>query len=357
MVMNQEVDNAWETYQHDVEIELDRAKQSLKELNTTLDQSQGELTRLTQRNAAMSAHIQQLQAQINSTAPGDVKNAYSAAMDSQQRLLLLRGQIEKLQSDQSHLTRYIETMERAAHFLSEDHEPPRRGRNSRRMAMLEMLINAQESERLRLSRQMHDGPAQALSNFIVQAEIASRLFEMDAEKAKEELTNLKTSAMATFQRVRLFITELRPMMLDDLGLVPTLQRHVETFKEQQPNFEVVLTVKGGEKRLASYVEVMIFRAVQELLTNVARFNLDNPAKVHVNINLNIEDTLVRLGVTDNGKGFDPAQMPEGTDISVKLIRERVEMLGGYLEVDSSAGKGSRITFQIPLDTTASGEQA
>ncbi|TLM97745.1 hypothetical protein FDZ73_24540 [bacterium] len=225
------------------------------------------------------------------------------------------------------------------------------------MAMLEMLINAQESERLRLSRQMHDGPAQALSNFIVQAEIASRFFEMDPEKAKEELTNLKTSAMATFQRVRLFITELRPMMLDDLGLVPTLQRHVETFKDQQPNFEVALAVKGGEKRLPTYVEVMIFRAVQELLTNVARFNLDNPAKVQVNIQLNIEDNLVRLAVTDTGKGFDPAQMPEGTDISVKLIRERVEMLGGYLEVDSSIGKGSRITFQIPLDTSASDMQA
>lgn len=357
MVMNQEVDNAWENYQHEIEIELDKAKQTLKELNTTLDQSQGELSRLTQRNAAMSAHIQQIQAQINSASPGDVKNAYSAAMDTQQRLLLLRGQIDKLQSDQSNVKRYIETLEQADHFLSEDHEPPRRGRNSRRMAMLEMLINAQESERLRLSRQMHDGPAQALSNFIVQAEIASRFFEMDPEKAKEELTNLKTSAMATFQRVRLFITELRPMMLDDLGLVPTLQRHVETFKEQQPNFEVVLAVKGGEKRLASYVEVMIFRAVQELLTNVARFNLDNPARVQVNVQLNIEDTLVRLAVTDTGKGFDPAQMPEGTDISVKLIRERVEMLGGYLEVDSSIGKGSRITFQIPLDTSAAEMQA
>ncbi len=357
MVMKQEVDNVWETYQHDISVELDKAQRSIKDLNTTLDQSQGELNRLTQRNAAMSAHLQQVQAQINTISPADVKNAYSAAMETQQRLLLLRGQIEKLQSDQSNIKRYIDALERADHFLSEDHEPPRRGRNSRRMAMLEMLINAQESERLRLSRQMHDGPAQALSNFIVQAEIASRLFEMDPEKAKEELTNLKTSAMSTFQKVRLFITELRPMMLDDLGLVPTLKRHVETFKEQQPNIDVALSVKGGEKRLAPYVEVMLFRAAQELLANVARFNLDNPAKVQVNLQLNIEDTLVRMSVSDNGKGFDPEAMPEGTDVSVKLIRERVEMLGGYLEVDSSVGKGSRISFQIPLETTASDEQS
>ncbi|GAP14631.1 histidine kinase [Longilinea arvoryzae] len=355
MVMKQEVDNVWETYQHDISVELDKAQRSLKDLNTTLDQSQGELNRLTQRNAAMSAHLQQVQAQLNSISPADVKNAYSAAMETQQRLLLLRGQIEKLQSDQSNIKRYIEALERADHFLSEDHEPPRRGRNSRRMAMLEMLINAQESERLRLSRQMHDGPAQALSNFIVQAEIASRFFEMDPEKAKEELANLKASAMSTFQKVRLFISELRPMMLDDLGLVPTLKRHVETFKEQQSNIDVVLSVKGGEKRLAPYVEVMLFRAAQELLANVARFNLDNPAKVQVNLQLSLEDTLVRMSVSDNGKGFDPEAMPEGTDMSVKLIRERVEMLGGYLEVDSSVGKGSRISFQIPLETSASEE--
>lgn len=352
MVMNQEVDNAWETYQHEISIELDKTQHSLKELNTTLDQSQGELNRLTQRNSAMSAHLQQVQAQLNTISAAEVKNAYSSAMESQQRLLLLRGQIEKLQSDQSNLKKYIDSLEKASHFLSEDHEPPRRGRNSRRMAMLEMLINAQESERQRLSRQMHDGPAQALSNFIVQAEIASRLFDMDAEKAKDELTNLKNSAMSTFQKVRLFISELRPMMLDDLGLIPTVKRYVETFKEQSANLEINLAIKGGDKRLEPYLEVMMFRAVQELLTNVSRFNLDNPVKVQVNVQLNIEDNMVRLSVTDNGKGFDPAAMPEGTDLSVKLIRERVEMLGGYLEVDSSVGKGSRITFQIPLETSA-----
>ncbi|TLN20903.1 hypothetical protein FDZ74_05265, partial [bacterium] len=331
MVMNREEDNAWETYQHDISIELDKSQRSLKDLNTTLDQSQGELNRITQRNSAMSAHLQQVQTQLNTISPAEVKNAYSAAMESQQRLLLLRGQIEKLQADQSNLKRHIDSLERTRHFLSEDHEPPRRGRNSRRMAMLEMLINAQESERLRLSRQMHDGPAQALSNFIVQAEIAARLFDMDPERAKDELNNLKNSAMSTFQKVRVFISELRPMMLDDLGLIPTVKRHIETFKEQQPNFDVNLAIKGGEKRLEPYLEVMMFRAIQDSLTNVARFNLESPVKVQVNVQLNIEDTLVRLAVSDNGKGFDPESMPEGTDLSIKLIRERVEMLGGYLE--------------------------
>jgi two-component system sensor histidine kinase DegS len=95
-----------------------------------------------------------------------------------------------------------------------------------------MLVNAQETERQRLSRQMHDGPAQALSNFILQTEIAMRLMDVDAGQAREELNSLKASAMGTFQKVRNFIFELRPMMLDDLGLAPTIRRYADAFKEQ-----------------------------------------------------------------------------------------------------------------------------
>ena len=87
-----------------------------------------------------------------------------------------------------------------------------------------MIVTAQAAERQRLSRQMHDGPAQALSNFILQTEIAMRLLDVDPAQAREELGNLKTSAMGTFQKVLNFIFELRTMMLDDLGLITTLRR-------------------------------------------------------------------------------------------------------------------------------------
>ena len=160
----------------------------------------------------------------------------------------------------------------------------RPGRASGGSANLEMVINAQEAERQRLSRQMHDGPAQALSNFIVQTEIANRLLDIDAKRAKEELDNLKNSAMNTFKEVRTFIFELRPMMLDDLGLFPTVRRYVDNFKEQT-GAEVNLTLKGSERRLESYLEVMIFRALQELLGNAFRHNQDSPVKPQINIQI------------------------------------------------------------------------
>ena len=205
-----------------------------------------------------------------------------------------------------------------------------------------MLVNAQETERQRLSRQMHDGPAQALSNFILQTEIAMRLMEVDAGQARDELNNLKTSAMGTFQKVRNFIFELRPMMLGDLGLVPTVRRYTDAFKEQS-GLEVSITITGNERRLEPYLEVMLFRAIQELLGNTSRHSQATLVKVM----LDLGEDRVRVSVDDNGKGFDPDSVQQGASLGLKLIRERAEMLGGNFEIDSAVGKGARVSFAVP----------
>jgi two-component system sensor histidine kinase DegS len=222
-----------------------------------------------------------------------------------------------------------------------------KGGRSNSLAMLEMVVKAQEAERLRLSRQMHDGPAQALSNFIVQTEIATRYFDMDPSKAKVELQALKQSAMTTFQKVRTFIFELRPMMLDDLGLFPTMRRYIDSFKEQT-GVEVALNLKGQERRLESYLEVMIFRALQEMMGNAIRHNPDAANRVMLTVQVVVEDRLVKVSVSDTGKGFDPDEATEGTGLGLKLIRERVELLGGYMDIDSTPGTGARVSFQVPL---------
>ena len=210
------------------------------------------------------------------------------------------------------------------------------------MAEIEMIVNAQEAERQRLSRQMHDGPAQAMSNFILQTEIAMRLLDADPVQAKEELASLKNTALGTFQKVRNFIFELRPMMLDDLGLIPTIRKYIEAFKEQT-SMETNLTVTGIERRLEPYLEVMIFRAIQELLGNASRHSQAAAVKLHIDMGTQA----VRVSVDDNGRGFDPDSARSGSSLGLKLIQERAEMLGGKLEIDSALGKGARIVFSVP----------
>lgn len=326
----------------DLQTELEEATKALREITLMMEQSQGELSKLTQRNAAITTHLQQVQGQMDTLSPQEVRNAYDSALDAQQRLFVMRGQLEKLQAEKTHLERLKTVLAgaSASPVGSDASVPTSSGKST--LASVEMLVNAQETERQRLSRQMHDGPAQALSNFILQAEIAMRLFDIDAAQAKDELNSLKASAMSTFQKVRNFIFELRPMMLDDLGLVPTVRRYAEAFKEQT-SMDVNVTVTGNEKRLESYLEVMLFRATQELLGNAARHSQATQVKVL----LDIGEDRVRVSVEDNGKGFDPDTAQQGASLGLKLIRERAEMLGGNFELDSAIGRGTRISFGVP----------
>lgn len=344
--LNEKSVETTEDYQQQLQNELDQTRRALKEIKLMLEQSQAELTKLTQRSSAINAHLQQVQAQFETMPRADIRSAYNAALDAQQRLLVMRGQLEKLQSDQGNLQKYVQFLEKTIQLVNDGGLAGSNKTRNSGSQVVELVIKAQEAERQRLSRQMHDGPAQALSNFIVQTEIATRLFEIDASRAKEELTNLKTSAMTTFQKVRVFIFELRPMMLDDLGLYPTIRRYVDAFKEQT-GVEVSVNLKGQERRFEPYQEIMIFRALQELMGNAARHNEDFSGKLQITVGISPEDNLVKVTVSDNGKGFDPSTIEESSGVGLKLIKERVEMLGGYMEIDSAVGQGCRVSFQVP----------
>lgn len=326
----------------DARAELEETERALREVTLMIEQSQGELAKLTQRNAAITAHLQRIQGQIGQTPPEEIRMVYDSALDAQQRLFVMRGQLEKLQSDKAHLEKYKKALERVTSAANVPGAPSAGG-TAGAMASVEMLVNAQEAERQRLSRQMHDGPAQALSNFILQTEIAMRLLDVDPAQAKEELSSLKAAAMNTFQKIRNFIFELRPMMLDDLGLIPTVRKYLEAFKEQT-NIDVTLNVTGTERRLEPYLEVMVFRAIQELLSNAARHSQATLVKIHVDLG----GDALRVSVDDNGKGFDPEAIQGKSNLGIKLIRERAEMLGGTFQVDSSIGKGARIVFTVPM---------
>ena len=328
----------------DVKSELEETQRALRETTLMIEQSQGEVSKLTQRNAAITSHLQQIQTQLNDMPVEEIRMAYDSALDAQQRLFVMRGQLEKLQSDKIHIERYkkaLENMQNGGQVATgSSGQKPSASKGT--LASVEMLVNAQEAERQRLSRQMHDGPAQALSNFILQTEIAMRLLDVDPTQARDELGNLKVSAMGTFQKVRNFIFELRPMMLDDLGLIPTIRRYADAFKEQT-GLDVNVTVSGNERRLESYLEVMVFRAVQELMGNAARHSQATLLK----LNVDLTDVLIRVSVDDNGRGFDIESVQE-QNLGLKLIRERAEMLGGTFEIDSAAGKGTRVMFSLPV---------
>lgn len=326
--------------------ELDQVRTELKEISLLVEQSQGEVDKLAQRNASITAHLHQMQAHFETVPREDIRSTYEAFQDAQQRLFTMRGQLEKLQSDEAHLRRLEEFLGRAVTLLGghSEFETAVEGEQGGD-GVIQQIISAQEDERRKISRQIHDGPAQALSNFILQTEIAQRLFKSEPEKASEELNNLKTAAASAFANVRDFIFDLRPMMLDDLGLVPTVRRYIEAYKEKT-GLDISLGFTGTERRLEAHKEVLAFRAVQSLL----RYIRDNAQATQVKVILDLGENELRLAIEDNGRGVDILGLSEDEAMKYGLhaLQDRVERVGGSFEAESSAGQGSHISFTFPI---------
>ncbi|MBN1954747.1 MAG: sensor histidine kinase [Anaerolineae bacterium] len=328
--------------------DYEQIQKDLKEIDLLIQQTATEVDRLAQRNAQATNRLRQVEANLNSISSDDIQDCYSTVLDTQQRLFTMRGQLEKLQSDQRNLDRHSRMLWRIIGLGSAGggDDEGKDESASESVPTIVRIIEAQERERQHMARQMHDGPAQALTNLVLQAEICERLFSADPERARVELTNLKTAVAGTFERVRGFISDLRPMMLDDLGLLPTLKRFIEDF-DNKHDIQVNLVITGREQRFASYKEVTIFRLVQSLLNNAR----DISHAANVQVNLDVGEDRVQVSVEDDGSGFDIPELtggPVGEEMGLATMRERVEMLNGQFEVESSPGRGTRISFKTPL---------
>jgi two-component system sensor histidine kinase DegS len=210
------------------------------------------------------------------------------------------------------------------------------------------IIKAQEEERQRVAREIHDGPAQSMSNIVLKAEICERLVDTEPVRAKEELNNLKSVVRETLQDVRKIIYNLRPMSLDDLGLIPTLQRYIITFQEES-NIFVSFKTRGTCEEIRPVVSLAVFRLVQEAISNVKKH-----AKAHnVSISLEFLEKEMKLFIIDDGMGFNVEDLKlRKEDINsgfgLYSMRERVELLNGNFEIISAIGKGTRLNITVPL---------
>jgi two-component system sensor histidine kinase DegS len=320
--------------------QLEEIKTQMKELRSLIEQSRSEVEKLKQRQATEAMRLKQIQSSFDSVPREDIRKAFESSMDAQQRLFAMSGQLERLQAQQSVYDLFGKVIEKIHETVHGSQ--PEAASGPAPKSVIVRVVEAQEEERKLLSRKMHDGPAQVLSNFILQAEIAARLFEIDPIRAKEELATLKVAANSAFQRVRNYIFDLRPMMLDDLGLVPTTRRYLDSFKEQGQQ-EVSFNFTGTERRMPNHIEVVLFRAVQQLV-GLAR---EQAQAGKIKISLDIDEARVKAVVDHDGKILE--EKPGGEEDSFGLIslRERIEMLGGTFEYNPQAGQGTTALVELP----------
>ena len=325
--------------------EYEQIQENLEEIDVLVKQSSAEVERLTQRNTEMTTWVSQLK--IDTAPREDIKGGYDRLLDTQQRLFTMRGQLEKVQADQRNMQKMSKQLEGILRFSSDGaFTPPAssHGGNEEYNEVIQ-VIETEEMARQTLVRKMHDGPASSLSNFILQAEICEKLFDSDPDRARIELNTLKSAAALTFGKVKDFIFDLRPMMLDDLGVIPTLRSWTSSL-EGKSGVDISLTTTGTDQRLESHIEVTIFRTVQELVNNAMTHGQATQIKTFLDITPN----LVKCVVEDNGHGFDvdDSMVRDGSFGGIKTMRERMAMLDGTLEINSSSGQGTRVEFSIPI---------
>ncbi len=210
------------------------------------------------------------------------------------------------------------------------------------------IIEAQEEERKRVAREIHDGPAQSMSNIVIKAEICERLMDKDIDDARKELQNLKKVMRDSLQEVRKIIYNLRPMALDDLGLLPTLERYVISFKEEN-GIDVQLKSRAINEEIKPVISLAVFRIVQEALNNV----LKHAQAKRVSILLELVNKKLNIIIADNGVGFNTEDVkiiePESTGgFGLFSMKERVALLEGEVAIVSQIGVGTKITIHIPL---------
>ena len=206
------------------------------------------------------------------------------------------------------------------------------------------IIRSQEEERRRVARDIHDGPAQAMANIVFRAEVCERLIDTDIERAKLELRQLREHIRGTLGEIRKIIFDLRPMALDDLGLVPTIRGVLESFRNQYGIFTEI-SVTGKERRLESHIEIGLFRVAQEALNNVVKHAQASTVRVRIEF----APAGVTLVIEDDGKGFDASSedSPAG-HFGLMGMRERLQLLQGKFMIKSHPGQGTKVMITAPL---------
>lgn len=223
--------------------------------------------------------------------------------------------------------------------------------NEKKQMFSPYIIKAQEDERMRLAREIHDGSAQTMASIVLKVELIERLLESNPKRAAEELAELKNAAKFALKEVRKIIFDLRPMSIDDIGLPNTLRNYFAVVKEQT-NLFGALQVIGEEENLESNVALTVFRVLQEGINNIHRHAKTNAFQIKLDFGIS---KYLSVTLIDRGKGFNVNKKRRANSFGIVGMEERIAIIGGDISIESSEGKGTTVTMKVPYSITDTDE--
>ncbi|ATO37840.1 MULTISPECIES: sensor histidine kinase [Geobacillus] len=334
--------------------ELEEVKWLTVRVIEEVDQLEVKARQARRRLSEVSQHF-------SSHSEQDIREAYEVAHEMHMKLAMVREQEKQLRLRRDELERrlasLIQIIERSDHlvgqitvvlnYLNSDFRQVSEiieGAKQKQEFGLK-IIEAQEEERRRLSREIHDGPAQLLAHVLLRSDLVEKVMkDRGTEAAIAEIRDFRKMVRSALSEVRRIIYDLRPMALDDLGLVPTLKKYLQTTEEYNKGVHISFVHMGEETRLPSRMEVAVFRLVQESVQNALKHA--EASQIDVKMEVTCRELLV--SVKDNGKGFDPSVKKENA-FGLIGMRERVELLGGTLTIRSTIGGGTIVFIRVPID--------
>ena len=342
--------------------ELDNVKRDVDRVQNETAETIRKVDNLERQERKARIHLMEVSRDFKKHPEDEVREAYESARKIQVEVAVAREQEQNLRRQRNDLELRVRnlggTVAKAEKLVSQvgvvlDYLGNQMSAAFAKIGTLQntqimgaQIIRGQEEERRRVARDIHDGPAQAIANIVFRAEVCERLIDTDVERAKEELRQLREHIRKTLGEIRRIIFDLRPMALDDLGLAPTIRGVLDVIRNQTGIYTEI-TVTGRERRVESYIEIGMFRVVQEALNNAVKHA--EPSTLRVRIEF--APAAVGVLVEDDGKGFDYVEgdMPTG-HFGLMGMSERLQLLEGKMTLKSAPGHGTRVMISVPLKT-------
>jgi two-component system sensor histidine kinase DegS len=210
------------------------------------------------------------------------------------------------------------------------------------------LLEAQELERQRIARDLHDTTVQNLTSLVHKSELCAKLIDIDSIRAKLELNTMSNTIKSVINDMRGIIYNLKPMTLDDLGLTITVQRYANKIMDLN-NLQVKVQANEEKKEILPVIRLTLFRIIQEACNNI----LKHANASLINIDITYDENRIHLKIRDNGSGFimdevHPKLPEQSSSFGLTFMRERTSLLSGTFEIQSDKGKGTMITVSVPF---------
>lgn len=288
------------------------------------------------------------------------KKAFSTK-EIEEEIEKIKIHINELEQEQQMLLCKISGLKTASRYLdsfSENEENSELGKTTEHIQRIKEkglgILEAQEVERQRIARDLHDTTVQNLTSLVHKSELCVKLIDIDTIRAKLELNVMSNTLKMIINDMRGIIYNLKPMTLDDLGLTITIQRYANKITNLN-NIHVKVTANDEPNDILPVFKLTIFRIIQEACNNIIK----HANATFIYLDLNYEENRINLAIKDNGIGFDINKFNSSDKVSsfgLSIMKERISLLSGSLEIKSEYGKGTLITVTIPISINEGGDK-